>query len=45
MNGNNNQTGFEKALSIIEEANRNRPIISCCCPSNNNPNGPTGPTA
>ena len=42
----NNDNGFERALNIITEANRNRPITyGCCMPSTGNgTTGPTGPT-
>ena len=43
----NNNDGFEEARRIIAEAQRNRPLGSCCFPANNNgtvgPTGPTGP--
>ena len=35
----NNDNGYERALEIIREANKNRPIVACC-----NPTGTTGPT-
>ena len=42
----NNNDGFEEARRIISEAQRNRPLGTCCIPMNNNSGvtGPTGPT-
>ena len=45
----NNNDGFEEARRIIAEAQRNRPIATCCFPANNGggttgPTGPIGPT-
>ena len=42
----NNNDGFEEARRIISEAQRNRPLGTCCFPMNNNSGvtGPTGPT-
>ena len=39
----NNNDGFEEARRIIAEAQRNRPLGTCCFPTNNS--GVTGPTA
>ena len=41
----NNDSGYEKALNIIMEANRHRPVVGCCSPSIGGvgPTGPTGP--
>ena len=48
---NNFDDGFEEARRIIAEAQRLRPIATCCFPPNNGgtvgptgPQGPTGPT-
>lgn len=42
----NRNDGFEEARRIIAEAQRNRPLGTCCFPTNNNSGvtGPTGPT-
>lgn len=39
----NRNDGFEEARRIIAEAQRNRPLGTCCFPTNNN-SGVTGPT-
>ena len=38
----NNNDGFEDARRIIAEAQRNRPLGTCCFPNNNS--GLIGPT-
>ena len=44
MNGcGETNNDYTKALRIIEEANRNRVVVGCCCPPS--VTGPTGPTA
>ena len=40
----NNENGYKKALNIIMEANKKRPIVGCCQPARNGIAGPTGPT-
>ena len=40
----NNDSGYERALEIIREANRHRPLVGCCS-STVGATGPTGPTA
>jgi hypothetical protein len=42
----NNNSGYEKALNIIMEASKRRPIVGCCNPVSGTvgPTGPTGPT-
>ncbi len=40
----NNENGYKKALNIIMEANKRRPIVGCCQPARNGITGPTGPT-
>ena len=40
----NNENGYKKALNIIMEANKRRPIVGCCQPAGNGITGPTGPT-
>ena len=40
----NNENGYKKALNIIMEANKKRPIVGCCQPAGNGITGPTGPT-
>jgi hypothetical protein len=43
---NNFDDGFDDARRIIAEAQRNRPLGTCCFPTNNSGvTGPTGPTA
>lgn len=46
MNGcGETNNDYTKALRIIEEANRNRVVVGCCCPpSVTGPTGPTGPS-
>ncbi len=41
----NNDSGYEKALNIIMEASKKRPIVGCCSPNTSGigPTGPTGP--
>ena len=41
----NNDSGYNRALNIIMEANKHRPIVGCCSPSTGTvgPTGPTGP--
>ena len=41
----NNNSGYEKALNIIMEASKRRPIVGCCNPVSGTvgPTGPTGP--
>ena len=40
-----NNSGYEKALNIIMEASKRRPIVGCCNPVSGTvgPTGPTGP--
>ena len=42
----NNDSGYERALNIIMEASKKRPIVGCCNPNTSGigPTGPTGPT-
>lgn len=40
----NNENGYKKALNIIMEANKRRPIVGCCQSAGNGITGPTGPT-
>lgn len=44
----NNDSGYDRALQIIMEANKHRPIVGCCNPTTGigatGPTGPTGPT-
>lgn len=41
----NNNSGYEKALEIIMEASRRRPVVGCCSPATGTgATGPTGPT-
>ena len=46
-NNMNNNDGFEDARRIIADAQRNRPLGTCCFPTNNSgvtgPTGPSGP--
>ena len=41
----NNNSGYEKALNIIMEASKRRPVVGCCNPVSGTvgPTGPTGP--
>ena len=38
----NTDSGYERALEIIMEANKRRPLVGCCNPTTG-PTGPTGP--
>ena len=38
----NNNSGYEKALNIIMEASKRRPVVGCCNPVSGTV-GPTGP--
>lgn len=40
----NNDSGYERALEIIMEANKHRPLVGCCLPNGVGLTGPTGPT-
>ncbi len=41
----NNDSGYDRALQIIMEANKHRPIVGCCNPTTGiGATGPTGPT-
>ena len=42
-NCENNNNNYDKALQIIQDAQRYRPLASCCCPNMVGPTGPTGP--
>ena len=45
FNNMNNNDGFEEARRIIADAQRNRPLGTCCFPNNNSGvTGPIGPT-